>query len=84
MLAAATCNIQDSSIKDEYLGHLEYNGYELWMSWLINECRTRIQEIFILIFKYAVCNGAHCNLQLCKFVLCNNLKFIYWIDVPSM
>ncbi len=33
MLVIATCNIQDSSFKDEHLGHLEYNGYEghWWM-----------------------------------------------------
>jgi hypothetical protein len=33
MLVIATCNIQDSSFKDEHLGHLKYNGYEghWWM-----------------------------------------------------
>jgi len=60
---------------------ISFEGHD---SWLINECQTRIQENFILIFKYTVCNGAHCNLQLCKFVLCNDLKFICCIDVPSM
>jgi hypothetical protein len=28
VLIAATCNIQESSVKDEHLGCLKYNGYE--------------------------------------------------------
>jgi hypothetical protein len=68
MLIAATCNIQDSSLQNEHLGYLEYNGYEgHW--WTPNK------DPIDLHLDFHICTLQFASLQLLKIYL------LHWFTI---